>query len=94
MEFYVHQIYSTHRPTTMHILGQGPDASQMPNYLVKILRRTFLDRIAAQFSIPAADTPRLEQKAETIVKDCVLGDKPARRRWPPTWPSGARSSRA
>lgn len=83
VEFYIHQLYSAHTPTSLHILGQPPEAAMMPNYLVKILRRSFLDKLAVEFPPPAEQASPakrvtwLEKRAEAFVKDCVLGDKPA-----------------
>ncbi len=78
VEFYIHQLYSTHTPTSLHILGQPPEAAMMPNYLVKILRRSFLDRLAVEFpppadqASPAKRVTWLEKRAEAFVKEYVL----------------------
>jgi len=76
---YLHELLESRTPTSLHVLGQPPEAKVLPDYLTAILRKPFLDRVAALGGKPAGAEHAAEtvQKAQQIVKDSVLGDQPA-----------------
>lgn len=72
---YLHQLLEARTPTSLHILGEKVDPAVLPSYLTAILRKPFLERVAAL--IPGDATKEkpeaVSKKAEEIVKASVLG---------------------
>jgi cobaltochelatase CobN len=80
---YLHQLLESRTPTSLHVLGQNPDSKLLPDYLVAILHKPFLDRVAALAGGPRSTGPEsaaaINQRAQQIVKDSILSNQP-----PPT----------
>lgn len=49
---YLHEVYESTTPTRLHVLGQPPPEQEILAYLVNILRRSFLDHLAAVCPVP------------------------------------------
>ena len=79
---HLHLLETEQRTADMHILGQPPDPAALPSYLVKILRKSFREKLAkvlpppvAESATPARRDAWLEHRAEALVRDCVLGQQ-------------------
>jgi cobaltochelatase CobN len=81
---YLHELYNSTTPMTMHVLGMPPEEKYMVPYLVTILRKPFLDRLAEVYQVPKNEERTAAEKyvwlrnqAEKLVKETVLGDAKA-----------------
>lgn len=81
---YLHDVYESTTPVRLHILGTPPPEADIPSYLVKILRRSFLDRLSVVYPVPKGEDRFpgdkylwLSQKGEQLLKMMVLEKRPA-----------------
>ncbi len=79
---YLHEVYNSTTPTTLHVLGLPPDEKRLPAYLVSILRRSFLDRLQHVTPVPKEEDrfegdkyKWLRRQAEALMTETVLGKK-------------------
>ncbi len=85
---YLHTLMEERTPTSLHILGQSPDHAKLADYLVAVLHKPFLERVAALMphtndarGATPTTQPNIEARpavralAEAIVRESVLGDK-------------------
>jgi cobaltochelatase CobN len=77
---YLHDLYNTSTPASLHIMGTSPEGVQLVEYLVTILRKEFLEKVAqTETSPPGAGNETgarahwVRARAEEIVFNCVLG---------------------
>lgn len=81
VETYLHHVYNSTTPVSLHVLGQPPPDDLLAPYLVTILRASFLERLAGVYPPPETVSPSegartawLHDRAVQWVQDAVLGD--------------------
>ena len=79
IDVYLHDLYSTTTPMTLHVFGSPPEDKYMVPYLVSILRKSFLDRLAGVYPVPAEESNApgknyiwLRKQAEKLIKETVI----------------------
>ena len=77
---YLHEVYNSTTPATLHVLGLPPEDERLASYLVSILRKPFLDRLEQVRPVPEEEDrfegdkyKWLRKQAESLIRETVLG---------------------
>jgi cobaltochelatase CobN len=78
LDVYLHCLYESMTPTSLHILGQGPAEGEMAAYLVSILGDSFLEDLAAANLSDKLyfDTKQDQRATATSYLEAALQGKP------------------
>ncbi|MBA4191286.1 MAG: cobalt chelatase [Planctomycetaceae bacterium] len=80
---YLHDVYEATTPTKLHVLGTPPPDTDVPAYMVNILRRPFLDHLADVLPVPKEEDrfpgdkyKWLRTKAEELLRAVLIENRP------------------